>query len=331
MIFLEINNMTRGAMLSAAFVVTSILAIAVGFGYLGYIDFIVPAFIAVIYLKCDLKYTILSCVTSLILIVFVIGNIPSSIFMSQSMILGIIIARLILKERTIFDDLFLGAIAACFVMILIDINFSVLTNYSFIKESQEYIKLISEMPQFSVLTDTAKDVIYYTSIAVLPLGTIFIIYFISLFAGKKLKALNKQGMRKYTILRNFKKYGAYISLSNRSLIIGSIYVVIVFMVEKSQLLENFAYTMVLLKCTEYIVLFFIVQDSFNFVNKLILAITRSSGTCIISQFIIFICLINKFTITSICLILGNLFIQKKFNIKEKQNKILYHIIENNMV
>ena len=55
--------MTEAAMLSAAFVVLSVIFIGTGMGYLGYIDFIVPVLIAVIYLRCGFRYTILSSIT----------------------------------------------------------------------------------------------------------------------------------------------------------------------------------------------------------------------------------------------------------------------------
>ena len=45
-------------MLSAAFVVLSVIFIGIGAGYLGYIDFIVPILIAVIYLRCGFKMCI---------------------------------------------------------------------------------------------------------------------------------------------------------------------------------------------------------------------------------------------------------------------------------
>ncbi|MDU2897544.1 MAG: hypothetical protein E7B88_01805, partial [Finegoldia magna] len=44
------------------------------------------------YSSNNLKYTIMSCVSSLILIIFVIGDLPSGIMMSQNMILGMVIA-----------------------------------------------------------------------------------------------------------------------------------------------------------------------------------------------------------------------------------------------
>lgn len=323
--------MTQGAMFSAAFVVISIMVIGAGLGYAGYIDFIVPVFIVMIYLKCGLRYTILSSITSLILIAFVIGNVPSSIFMSQSMILGIIFAKLILKKESIYDDLFYGAISACFVMILIDINFSTLTNYSFIKESQNYINALSNIPKLSILSDTQKDIIYYGSIAVLPLGTVFIVYFLSIFGGKRFKILNSEGMRKYNILKNFKKYGGYISCSSKTLIIGTVYIILSLFIEKTHLLDNFSYVMVILKSVQYIVLFFVIQDSFNFVNKFIFGISRSRGIFIIGQLIILMFLMNRFIVTSICLILGNLFIQKKFKIREKQNNMLNYAMENSII
>ena len=100
---MDVKKFTEASMLSSAFVVLSVLCIGLGFGYLGYIDFVVPAFFGIILLKCNLKYTIMSCVSSLILIIFVIGDLPSGIMMSQNMILGMVIAYFIKKDESIFD------------------------------------------------------------------------------------------------------------------------------------------------------------------------------------------------------------------------------------
>ena len=81
------KDMVEAAMLSALFVVLSVIAIGTGIGYSLYLDIMVPLIISLIYLKCGFKYTALSAITSLTIIILVIGDIGAGIWMSQSMIL----------------------------------------------------------------------------------------------------------------------------------------------------------------------------------------------------------------------------------------------------
>ena len=211
MIELNVRKFTEASMLSAAFVAVSVLCISIGLGYFGYIDFIVPAFTGIILLKCDLKYTILSSMTSLILIIFVIGDLPSGIMMSQSMILGMVIAYFMKRDESIFDDLFYSSIAACVIMIFIDINFSVLTGYSFLKESRDYLEILPS------IYDQYKEIVLYLSIACLPVGTVIIGYIVTLMLTKRFKIIHNSVIKKGKVIRHFKKYGMFISCSRTTI------------------------------------------------------------------------------------------------------------------
>ena len=58
--------------------------------------------------------------------------------MSQSMILGLMCSIFIEKDSEIIDDIVYCTIFACILMIFIDIYFSKLIGYSFIKEFEAY-------------------------------------------------------------------------------------------------------------------------------------------------------------------------------------------------
>lgn len=111
------RKLTEAAMLSALFVVTSMMAIYTGIAYTLYLDMIVPLFICLTYMRLGSKYTLLSSITSLLIVTLAVGDIASAIWMSQGIIMGLICGYFIRKKGTIFDDFLYSSILGCFVMV----------------------------------------------------------------------------------------------------------------------------------------------------------------------------------------------------------------------
>ena len=303
-------------MLSAAFVVISIIAIGAGFGYAGYLDIGVPVIIVIIYLRCELKYTILSGVTSLLLVALTLGDIPSAIFMSQSMILGLVCGIIIPREGTIFDDLLFASIFGCIVMIVVDINFSNLTGYSFIKASKEYLS------HFPLFTEELKQELYYFLIATVPIGNMFVTYFLSIILGKKFRVLNDSGNRKFLIITKFKNYGSYISCSKNAINTGILSLIIINILGKVQFITSNIYFDIIINSSKYILLFFVLQDCYTLINRFIYSLTKSRLMLLISQLGILYMLLNYFKVTSLVIIILNFAIDNILNIRTRQIYIL---------
>ena len=316
MIKLNVRKFTEASVLSAAFVVLSFLCISIGLGYLGYIDFIVPAFVGIILLKCDFRYTILSCISSIILIIFVIGDLPSGIMISQSMILGIIITYFIKKDESIFDDLFFSCVAACVLMIFVDINFSTLTGYSFLKESRDYLDFIPSV------YDKYKDIILYISIGCLPLGSVIMGYILTLISSKRFKISNEIVLNKANIIKNFKRYGQFTHCTRNVVYIGVLYIIIIIFMNEYIFDNEYSYIVILLNSIMYISIFFIFHDSFSLISKCIYGITKSRAKMIIVQFLLVYSLLALFKYTFAIMIILNLYFDHKYNIKLKYKQIL---------
>ncbi|MBE6052194.1 MAG: DUF2232 domain-containing protein [Clostridium sp.] len=314
------RKLTEAAMLSALFVVISIIAIGTGIAYSLYLDMVVPILLALIYFKCDLKYTILSAGTSLIIVMLIYGNVASGLYMIQSMLMGIVCGVLIKKDTTILDDLFYCGLFGCIVMILIDIYFSGILGYSFIKEAEGYLEYIP-------YNEEMKKVVFYISVAAIPLGTIFITYFVSLILGKKLKILDKVGMKKFTLIKNFRKFGNLICCSNKTTNIGIGYLLIIAILRMAGVLEFHKYFEILFTSMEYTVLYFLISDSFKFVPKDIYKRTKSRLAFFVSEVIILFLLVNQFRITTSILILYSYIVNKKYDIRNTQIKM----INNNII
>ena len=206
-------------MLSALFVVSSMIAIYTGIAYTLYLDMVVPLFVCLIYMRLDLRHTLLSSITSLLIVTFAIGDVASAIWMSQGILMGLICGYFITKKETIFDDLFYSAILGTFIMVLIDIYFSKLTGYSFMKEFDSYRDLFPLGSEYMAMA-------FNIFVAMMPMSTILIVYVGALLIGKKLMILNENCTEKYMIIKNFKRYGSYICCSKKTYYFGIIYLIL---------------------------------------------------------------------------------------------------------
>lgn len=312
---MDVKKFTEASILSSVFVVLNTLCISIGLGYLGYIDFVVPAFAGIILLKCDFKYTIMSCISSLILIIFVVGDLPSGIMTIQNMILGIIIAHFIKKDESIFDDLFFSSIAACIIMIFVDINFSIITGYSFLKKSIEYIDFLP------LIYDSYKDVIFYLNIVCIPLGIVITGYTIMLLFAKKLKILNESAVNKSNTLKNLKSHGQFISFSRQVVYLGIAVIVTILFVNGYILHDKYSYFKILLTSIQYIMLLFILQDSISIITKSVYMITNFRGSILAVQLFLLYILFFFFKIASFIIIFLNLYLDYKYRIKLENKKI----------
>ena len=300
------KKLTEAALLSSLFIVVTIIAVSTGFGYAIYLDFIVPVFFCIICLKCDLKYTILSGITSLLIISLVLGNLGTAIWASQSVLLGIMCGYLINKPTMVMDDLVYGSVFGLIVMVFIDIYASTLIGYSFMKEFQGYSKWI----YFNGYT----NFIYYLMIALFPFGMVFCIYLLSLILGNKLHILDSNSLKKFLIFKNFRSLNQFLCCSKKAFYICVSYLAI-FEVLK---LLNVKVDSVYLKIS----LYFIIRDSCMSLQNFIIAKFRKLLYARILFLIIILLLFFIFDVTVIGLIIINAFLNKKINIRLSQSNIV---------
>ena len=256
---MEVRKLTEAAIMSALFIVCSVLAITTGLLYTLYIDMIVPIFIAIIYLRCDFKFTTLAMITCLVIVGLVIGDIGSAICMSQSMIIGIVCGYVINKKTKTLDDVFYMSIFACFIMVMIDILFSKLIGFSFIKDNKEMMNVLP-------ISENAKETMVYILIATLPLGTIILTYFGSLFIGDRINCLNEEAKQKFYILKNMRKYANYIYCSKSTIYIGLVYLLILQVKDLIGYNISQIYLLTVTETIKYIVYYFLIRDAYAYLR-----------------------------------------------------------------
>lgn len=302
-------------MLSALFVVSSMIAIYTGIAYTLYLDMVVPLFVCLIYMRLDLRHTLLSSITSLLIVTFAIGDVASAIWMSQGILIGLICGYFITKKETIFDDLFYSAILGTFIMVLIDIYFSKLTGYSFMKEFDSYRDLFPLGSEYMAMA-------FNIFVAMMPMSTILIVYVGALLIGKKLMILNENCTEKYMIIKNFKRYGSYICCSKKTYYFGIIYLILTELINLTGFEFKFVYFKTVIMAIRVIVIYFVLKDSFTFVIRGIFSKIKSNGMAQLIWLGALYMLLIDFKSTFIILVIGSQIINYSMKLREAQINML---------
>ena len=302
-------------MLSALFVVSSMIAIYTGIAYTLYLDMVVPLFVCLIYMGLDLRHTLLSSITSLLIVTFAIGDVASAIWMSQGILMGLICGYFIRKKETIFDDLFYSAILGTFIMVLIDIYFSKLTGYSFMKEFDSYRDLFPLGSEYMAMA-------FNIFVAMMPMSTILIVYVGALLIGKKLMILNENCTEKYMIIKNFKRYGSYICCSKKTYYFGIIYLILTELINLTGFEFKFVYFKTVIMAIRVIVIYFVLKDSFTFVIRGIFSKIKSNGMAQLIWLVAIYMLLIDFKSTFIVLVIGSQIINYSMKLREAQINML---------
>lgn len=309
------KKLTELAMLSALFVVSSMIAIYTGIAYTLYLDMVVPLFVCLIYMRLDLRHTLLSSITSLLIVTFAIGDVASAIWMSQGILMGLICGYFIRKKETIFDDLFYSAILGTFIMVLIDIYFSKLTGYSFMKEFDSYRDLFPLGSEYMAMA-------FNIFVAMMPMSTILIVYVGALLIGKKLMILNENCTEKYMIIKNFKRYGSYICCSKKTYYFGIVYLILTELINLTGFEFKFVYFKTVVMAIRVIVIYFVLKDSFTFVIRGIFSKIKSNGMAQLIWLGTLYMLLIDFKSTFIILVIGSQIINYSMKLREAQINML---------
>ncbi len=325
----SVKKLTEAAILSAAFIIITMVALSTGLGYGLYLDFGVPIIFALIYFRCEFKYTLMCGISSVILILFVLGNFAAAILVSQSFLLGLLCGYLIAKSSKIFDDLYLGSIIGVVFMILVDIYARNITGYSFMKEFQGYIDYIKNNPTMLEFMNSNflfsrinLQTIYYLLIAIFPFGMVFSIYFISVICGKRLRILNENGKRKYFMVRSMRSYGSFMCIRKKTFYIGLAYIILVNIFNIMNTRFTHIYLNTIIICIEYLSYYFIFRDTYVLIGNYINIRFKKKGLSLLYFIITLILLCTVFKIVLLVYVVISIYMDKRFNLREKQDYIV---------
>ena len=314
------KKLTEASILSSLFIVCTIAAVASGFGYTLYLDFIVPVFFCLICLKCEFKYTMLAGISSLLIIGLVLGNIGTAIWATQNVLLGIMIGVLLNKSTSIMDDLVFGSILGVLLMVLVDVYASTLIGYSFMKEFQGYIKFIPN--------NQLANTIYYLLIATFPFGMVFSVYYISLIVGKKLKVVQGNSKKKLEIMSRFRLYSRYLCCSKEVFYSCAIYILLVETIKMFNFTTDIVYLKTVIISVEYLCMYFVVKDGFLAIQNYVVGKYKNIFYAKVLSLFTLCVIIFLFKITIFIIVICNILLDIKINIRVIQNDIINNLVNN---
>ena len=323
----SVKKLTEAAILSSAFIIITMIALSTGIGYGLYLDFGVPIIFALIYFRCDFKYTFMCGISSVILILFVMGNFAAALLVSQSFLIGLICGYLISKSSQLFDDLFIGSIMGVVFMVLIDIYARNIIGYSFMQEFQGYIDYMKSKPPILIevapwITDTNFEVLYYLLIAIFPFGMVFSIYIISVICGKRLRILSENGKRKYFMVRAIRSCGSFMNIRKKYFYTAILYIILVNILEMSNIRFSNVYLKTIITCVQYLSYYFVFRDTHILIGNFINIKFKKKSLNLIYLLVTLILLCNVFRITVLTYVIISLYMDKKYNLREKQDYIV---------
>lgn len=317
----SVKKLTEAAILSSAFIIITMIALSTGLAYGLYLDFIVPIIFVLIYFRCEFKYTLMCGISSVILILLVLGNFPAAILVSQSFLLGLLCGYLIMKSSDIFDDLFLGAIVGVIFMVLVDIYARNIIGYSFMEEFQGYVDYFNK----SALLGNLKinlQMIYYLLIAIFPFGMVFSVYFLALMCGKRLRILNENGKRKYFMMRSIRNYSNFMCMKKEYFYYALAYVLLVELLKFSNMNISNVYLNTIITCAQYLSCYFIFRDTHILIGNYINIKYKKKGLSLLYLVVTLILFFNMFKIAFLIYVTVSILMDKKFNLREKQQYIV---------
>lgn len=312
---METKKLTKSAILSAMLIILSIIFVGTGIGGQFYLDFMVPIVIAIICLICGMKWALLAGINTILVIILGLGRVTAGVWMIQSVMLGLVIGYLLMRQGQVMDDILLAAVAGCMIMLFIDYFLNILTGVS----------ILDPVDLWGLTGNKAlEEVIYYLGIASLPIGTMLIVYVCSLILVKRLGLLNSITKCKYKVIQNFFKYKPYMYCSRKFIISGIIYVVVISIVPMSDI----AYIKAFCISLKYILIYFIFMDSLGIISQWCYMKTRSPLITNGIGIMILIALFHSFK-WSLYILMGiGILMDYQMKIREKQIKGLNALVQN---
>ena len=317
------KNLTLASILTSLCVVITIFALSTGIGYGLYLDFAIPIFFAIVYLKGGGKYIILIGIVSVLLVFIVVGDLAGALFMSQSFLLGIVCAYFMDKDSILMEDIFFSSIFSTILIMVIDIYTKALSGTSIITEFQE---MIAWFPYKEYV-----NIVFYCLIAFYCSGMCFFIYYLSLFLGKKLKLLTPNAQKKYYIFRNLKLFNRFLCFKRNTFYSCCLYIVFIDMLNLFNFDIKFIYLRIILISVQYIAYYYVIRDSLIIIKDFIITHTKKVLYLRLFMWICLVLFLIDFRISVYIFAIISCFIDMKNNMRIHQKKIIDLFYEKKLI
>ena len=288
----NVKAMIDASILTSIFIVLTLVSSSLGLGFLGYYDFVVPIFFAIIFIKVGGKYGGLSLIVSAMILFFILGNPITSIMVVQGAILGFSVGIAITRFNCIGDEIVFISVVSLFVLFVFDFILRSFTNVSIVSNFGEVSKEISQTidSAIKIIKDNGGKVellkvlesyklmmgtnffkqIFYFNFGLMSFGNGFIVYFLSIIIIKKLNFRINRNSYKLNLASNMKKNMRLIFLSKKIFLMMLVYVLFIEILKVFKFETGLSYIDGKIYSIEYIFMIFTFKDAVVIVeNKMI--------------------------------------------------------------
>lgn len=287
-----IKSMVEASIMTSMFIVLTLACTAIGLGFLGYYDFLVPVFFAIIYIRSGWKYSSLSVIISILITFFILGNPITPIMLIQGSIIGLFTGYVLLNKDELGNEIILVSILSLLMLFVFDhimrtfTNVSLVSNFDeFSKEIYLFLDKISEMissgksskSSMNILnnyrslieSDTIKQSFFF-SFSLISFASGVIIYFLTMIVSKKININFYNNRYKLNLISSLKKNIRFIYSSRKLFILMIVYILFSELLKVFKLSSGIEYIDGFIFSLEYLFVIFTFKDSMIIIeNKMI--------------------------------------------------------------
>ena len=151
---------------------------------------------------------------------------------------------------------------------------------------------------------------------------VFSIYIISVICGKRLRILSENGKRKYFMVRSIRSCGSFMNIRKKYFYTAILYIILVNILEMSNIKFSNVYLKTIITCVQYLSYYFVFRDTHILIGNFINIKFKKKSLNLIYLLVTLILLCNVFRITVLTYVIISLYMDKKYNLREKQDYIV---------
>lgn len=313
---METKKITEGGILSAMQIVLGLMLIPTGIGYSFYIEVLLPITMTLTYLRCGKKAGMIAGLNTFLILGFGFGNIAIAIYALQALVFGFLTGCILQKPQSVQDDLMIESMIGCLFLLILDLLTAQILGHSLLDYDGIDEMVLSIMPEAS---SWMIQLIYYLSIASIPVATVLMTYIGSLILGYRLGFLSGCAREKYVFIKNYKLLIPFAYQGQKMVrwaVLGLIGDVILWPYAKS------AYLKAWIACSGAILLYFVLIDFSKLVDQYILEKWKKPLWLPIFHLLLLYAFFKNFIGTCCIIILIGIMIDFRTQIRRKQSQQL---------
>lgn len=199
---METKKITEGGILSAIQIVLGLILIPTGIGYSFYVEMILPITMALMFLRCGYKHSMIAGLNTLFMLAFGFGNIALGIYAFQALGIGFLTGYIVEKNQSLQDDLMIESLIGCLFVLVLDWLTAGILGYSLLDDDGITDMVLGIMPEAN---QSIIQIIYYLSIASVPVVSVWLTYIGTLILGYRLGLRKKPIREKYYFIKYYKE------------------------------------------------------------------------------------------------------------------------------